>query len=186
MDSRRTHRDSGELEVNPHPRPGSRSKRPEWVGESPWDVWRLWETVDKESPEDHWLWTGSVDTKGYGYFVYAGRKRRAHRLVYELVHGQDSAGDGDLDHLCRVPLCVNPSHLEPVTHKENLLRGSGVAAVNADKTCCPKGHPYDEQNTLYGKRAYGVSRVCRSCTYARNLRRYYRSKYGPEHPKAQI
>lgn len=65
-----------------------------------------------------------------------------------------------LDHLCRNRGCINPDHLEPVTCRENLLRGQTFQARNAAKTHCPHGHGYDEGNTRFNKDG---SRACRSC-----------------------
>jgi hypothetical protein len=53
-----------------------------------------------------------------------------------------------LDHLCRNPQCVNPKHLDLVSHRENVLRGIGFYAINARKTHCPQGHPYTPENTI--------------------------------------
>lgn len=79
-----------------------------------------------------------------------------------------------MDHLCRRPSCVNPEHLEPVTRSENLRRGnvgqSGLAQLNKAKTHCPKGHPYDEENTYH----YKGSRYCRQCLAAKARRKYRR------------
>jgi hypothetical protein len=68
-----------------------------------------------------WRWTGSINNKGYGR-MSVGKWRMAHRLAYEHFIGpiQD---DYELDHLCRSAGCVNPTHVEPVTHGENLRRG---------------------------------------------------------------
>lgn len=95
-----------------------------------------------------WLWAGSKDAKGYGHIYMRGSKppygpAQAHRVVYEALVGPIPE-DMQLDHLCRVPACVNPEHLEPVTQKKNILRGVGVTAQNARKTHCPHGHPYSE------------------------------------------
>ena len=49
-----------------------------------------------------------------------GKMRKAHRVFYERRHGPVPKG---LDHLCRVTLCVNPDHLDPVVHRENVRRG---------------------------------------------------------------
>ncbi len=68
-----------------------------------------------------WLWTASTDWYGYGWF-WVGAPRRAHRVCYEWLVGPIPAGL-ELDHLCRVPACVRPEHLEPVTHAENVRRG---------------------------------------------------------------
>lgn len=68
-----------------------------------------------------WLWAGSKMGKGYGKFVAAGKQSSAHRFSYEL-HKKKIAPGMQLDHLCRVKLCVNPDHLEEVTNRENQLR----------------------------------------------------------------
>jgi hypothetical protein len=47
--------------------------------------------------------------------------------------------------------------LEPVTHMENLRRGA-----TAQRTHCPHGHPYDEENTYH--RPGSGHRVCRACS----------------------
>lgn len=75
-----------------------------------------------ERTEGCWFWIGSRDRLGYGRLHHDGRPRLAHRLFFELTNGP--VPDGlELDHLCRVPSCVRPDHLEPVTHAENLRRG---------------------------------------------------------------
>ncbi len=113
-----------------------------------------------------WLWTGYLDHDGYGQFTaYAiGRRAvqiRAHRWSYE--HFRAPIPEGlQIDHCCRVRCCVNPSHLEPVTCKVNVHRGKGLAVQNIKKTHCPKGHPYDESNTLHqGKETARRCRICR-------------------------
>lgn len=108
-----------------------------------------------------WLWVGGLDTDGYGIFSVDGTSRGAHRWSYE--HHIGSIPEGlVLDHLCRTRRCVNPIHLEPVTHQTNILRGEGRAAANALKTQCPQGHPYDEINTNF----YEGRRYCRMCQAA--------------------
>lgn len=67
-----------------------------------------------------WLWTGAAGN-GYGTFYLAGRYVAAHRTAYEWLRVEIPAGLL-LDHLCRVPRCVNPWHLEPVTQAVNMLR----------------------------------------------------------------
>lgn len=69
---------------------------------------------------------------------------------------------GTIDHLCRVHLCVNPSHLEQVTPYENTMRGEGVAVKNSRKTHCPRGHPYEGDNLLRSQLRYGA-RACKTC-----------------------
>lgn len=73
--------------------------------------------------EGCWLWSGTVNTDGYGIVQHGGRSWIAHRLAYSAFIGAVPAGLV-VDHLCRVRSCVNPSHLEPVTNVENLRRGT--------------------------------------------------------------
>jgi HNH endonuclease len=95
--------------------------------------------------EDHagcWVWQGLIAPNGYAKY-YAGRdlgKVNAHRYAYEMLVGEIPDGL-ELDHLCRNRACVNPYHLDPVTHRVNVLRGDTFAARNAAKKHCPLGHP---------------------------------------------
>jgi hypothetical protein len=133
---------------------------------------RFWSHVERGSNDECWPWGGGRSTGGYGRFFDGGKGVQAHRFAYEMLVGPIPDGL-DLDHLCRVRHCVNPSHLEPVTRSENLRRGDmhkpidgGARAVwQRGKTHCPKGHPYDEENTLmhYWKRENSWRRLCRTC-----------------------
>lgn len=120
---------------------------------------RFWSKVDFDGPDGCWLWRATLDTAGYGRFRAAEARSMvsAHRRAYMRLVGPIPEGLV-LDHLCRVRNCVNPAHLEPVTHEENCRRGENA---QRDKTHCPQGHPYDEANTyIYpsdGRRA------CRRC-----------------------
>lgn len=103
-------------------------------------------------------WAGRL-WKGYG-LLGRGKDRYAHRVAYREAYGEIPDGL-ELDHLCRNRRCVNPEHLEAVTHHVNLLRGNTIPARNARKTHCPNGHAYDETNT-YVSAARGY-RQCRAC-----------------------
>lgn len=128
---------------------------------------RFWAKVEKT--DGCWLWTGATNRAGYGEFQDGVQQMLAHRLIYEWVVGPISRGLV-LDHLCREPRCVNPSHLEAVSDRENILRGIGATALNARKTNCVRGHPLDEENTYL--RAKDGSRHCRTChREAERLRR---------------
>lgn len=125
-------------------------------------------------------WTGGLNGSGYGQFYRGGRtsleqtgKTYAHRWSYEHHVGPIPKGM-ELDHLCRNPKCVNPAHLEPVTRRENNLRGTSPAAVHARKTHCPAGHPYAGDN-LYIHPTKRM-RYCRTCGRAQAQRRRDRIK----------
>lgn len=114
---------------------------------------------------DCWIWYGARNDKGYGNvgWGYIGHGRMpmvpAHRKVYELLVGPIPEGL-EIDHLCRNPACVNPNHLEPVTHKENMARGT-----RANKTHCPRGHPLSGDNLHVYLRGPNQTtmRTCRAC-----------------------
>src|SRR5688500_1836821 len=73
-----------------------------------------------------WIWQFAKARHGYGIknVRLNGRRttQQAHRWVYEQLVGPVPRSL-DLDHLCRVKACVNPDHLEPVPHAENVHRG---------------------------------------------------------------
>jgi hypothetical protein len=137
---------------------------------------RLWTYIDKEGPTPSvrpdlgacWMWTARVDRDGYGTFTDdEGRTRQAHRIAYELQIGPIPPGL-EIDHLCAVRACMRGSHLEAVTHAENLRRGEG-GRNNRLKTHCPQGHPYDEENTYVAPATakHTAYRVCRTCRKTR-------------------
>jgi len=108
------------------------------------------------------IFTGSLDRDGYGRF-WDGRKLiGAHQFSAKIFLGEDGSIDGrEIDHLCRRRNCVNPGHLEIVTHRVNVMRGIGTAALNSRKTTCPKGHRYSVVD--------GDKRRCGICRKVQNL-----------------
>ena len=138
----------------------------------------FWEKVDKGGPVPTgrpglgpcWLWTGGRQSKGYGGFSLHRRSVLAHRFTYERLVGP--VPDGlELDHLCRVRHCVNPEHLEPVTHRVNIRRGDAGQETGRQqraKTHCPSGHPYDVGNTYWRRQGW---RGCRACQRAARARK---------------
>lgn len=93
---------------------------------------------------DHcWNWNGTKSRKGYGRFSFQGRGVSAHRFAYSEFVGPIPE-DLELDHLCRNRACVNPAHLEPVTHKVNVLRSpDNPIAIGANRETCAAGHPLE-------------------------------------------
>lgn len=126
---------------------------------------RFWSKVDKSGT--CWLWTGGQYGDGYGKFSTDGVFVAAHRFAWDVTHGWPVPADLTIDHLCRVRLCVNPSHMEVVTRGENSRRGGGsaIAAANARaRTHCKHGHAFTPENT-YRDPKHG-NRGCRTCRIA--------------------
>lgn len=148
-------------------------------------------TMEKLSPEEFvlsfwsrveftdtcWLWKGSL-YNGYGSVRAWGKSTSPHRAAWEMLVGKIPASL-QVDHLCRVRNCVNPMHMELVTGKVNTLRGNSRSAINARKTHCPQGHPYNRKNTWSGD---GM-RHCRMCNKlrTRKARAERRGVYGRNH-----
>lgn len=129
----------------------------------PTDMERFLAKVDVGHPLGCWLWTGGKTGAGYGQFGAGGQKFHVHRWLYQQMMGPIPDGL-ELDHLCRNPPCVNPDHLEPVTHAENIRRGVTAAVVRrraAAKTHCKRGHEFVPDNTIRDPR--DGSRSCRTC-----------------------
>ena len=121
------------------------------------------------------IWTGAKDTHGYGRISLGGRAAgtgSTHRVAYELLTG-DSCPDVP-DHLCRVPACASPAHLEAVTQQENIRRGGWgkYAGKLRAMTHCKRGHEYTTENTRITSTG---SRQCRVC-----VRDTRRAAYDPE------
>ena len=111
--------------------------------------------------DDCWEWTAAKDTGGYGQIKVDGKNEKAHRCVYELLIGPIPA-KLELDHSCSIRYCVNPKHLEPVTHAENVRRSGArgnMGQSNKRKKACPQGHPYSGINSR-------GDRFCHTCMAA--------------------
>lgn len=137
----------------------------------------FWVKVDTSGPipvnradlGNCWQWIASLHhTRHYGQFWSTSRKSgrklmlSAHKVLWEHINGPVPDGQ-DLDHLCRNRACVNPSHLEVVSHRENVLRGESDFARKAQQTHCKHGHEFTAENTIHPDRKHPNSRKCRIC-----------------------
>lgn len=140
-------------------------------GEAIEPIKRFLPKVDASDYLGCWPWRGSIGTRGYGMFRLHSRGPvvRAHRFAYEALVGPIPAGM-TLDHLCRNRACVNPAHLEPVSNRENILRGTNPAAQNARRTHCRMGHEFSAENTHITPQG---DRRCRACQRERDVRRWH-------------
>lgn len=113
----------------------------------------------------------SVRDDGYGTWTIDGTCYVPHRWLYERLGGVIPEG-WTLDHVCRNRGCVNIfslQHIEAVPHAVNIGRAVGhQSQINAQKTHCPRNHPYDEKNTYINKKG---QRICRACSRDRKKER---------------
>lgn len=131
------------------------------------DETRFWMKVDKSG--SCWMWTRALNHDGYGWFGVGRTAVLAHRWAYEHLVGPIPNGL-ELDHLCRVRSCVNPSHLEAVVHRENVIRGEAGQHFG-NRTHCPQGHPYSGDNLYVDYQGHRLCRVCRKAQRHRSRTR---------------
>ncbi len=135
------------------------------------DVDRDCEIIPETDPTlgNCWGWRGvSWKTTGYSRVNAENRSHQAHRVGYEHFVGPIPDGY-DLDHLCMNKWCVRPTHLDPVSHAENIRRWAEQTITH-----CPRGHPYTAENLVKG----GPHRRCLTCNqdYSVNRNTVYRQR----------
>ena len=133
----------------------------------------FWQRANKKSEFECWLWSGGKNDDGYGVL----RGRTMHRYSYELHKGPIPAGL-EIDHLCSVRNCVNPAHLEAVSHQENIRRSwdrgncesrrNRLGKWQLSKTHCSNGHEYSRENVVLDSTS--GARRCRICEKAKSAR----------------
>jgi len=113
-----------------------------------------------------WEWVGVISDQGYGRYWGGNKYVKAHTFSWKFFYGPIASGL-ELDHTCRNRSCVNPDHLEAVTHRVNVLRGHSPTALNARRKKCVNGHPLSGSNL---NRYKEVHRHCKKCRAARDKR----------------
>ncbi len=116
-------------------------------------------------------WTGARNVFGYSIFRFRLKTRSGHKWLYDRLFGKTPKGL-ELDHLCRNRACVNPIHLERVTHLENMRR----AAPLRRRTHCPQDHLLEGDNLFFQKDGRRRCRICRNATA---MRHYYAKRGRP-------
>ncbi len=132
------------------------------------DFIRFAQKIRVNSETGCWEWIAGRYRNGYSKFCYRGRYRIAHRVAYRWFVGRLIEGL-EIDHLCKNKCCVNPEHLEQITHRENQRRGNNPQN-HQDTSCCPHGHEYTAENTYTHSDG---RRSCRTCQRLAALKYYY-------------
>lgn len=145
---------------------------------------RFWaKVITDTAAAECWEWQGAKDKKGYGRFRVSpdvGTKL-AHHVSLWLTNGDWP--EGVVMHTCDNSSCVRPDHLVPNStiadnNRDMIIKGRGN---NQQKTHCPQGHPYDNENTLINDRGH---RRCLECK--RDEGRRYQARIRQERKNASI
>jgi hypothetical protein len=143
---------------------------------------RFWSHVDRRGPDECWRWTASVCPKGYARLRHEGRKRAAHQISWEIANGRPFPTGLFGCHKCDNPSCVNPAHIFPGTHGDNMRDASAKGRWSSQLKPggrCGRGHLLSPENLSRTKtrlrckvcmRSYGkpkVGRLMAECGFER-------------------
>jgi len=142
---------------------------------------RLQTRVDIDLRTNCVNWTGTLRS-GYAVLSVDGHSYSGHRIIAVMFGLMPGASPLYIDHTCMNKRCINPEHLNAVTHAENIKRAyergecqtSGICLTNKNKTHCPRGHKYTDSNTYM--RPDRKFRQCRICRNAKKRKDYLRAK----------
>lgn len=142
------------------------------------DVQRFFSKIQVDKNTGCWTWTAYRNRLGYGKVAWKGEATTIHRIMYAwlvapLPRGFAARKTAQLDHLCKNRACCNPTHLELVTQKTNILRSTAPSAGYARRAHCSKGHEFTPENTYKSKKG---ERICRTCQLERGRLNYQRNR----------
>lgn len=121
-----------------------------------------------------WEWTAGLTAGGYAKARYRKTNTSGHRIMFSwLVHPLPPGSlQGECDHLCRVTSCVNPIHIEFVSHAVNMERSTAREKASeslSNKPICKNGHARTPDNSLTGKDGIKRCATCRKEAMSRFL-----------------
>ena len=119
---------------------------------SPQGDCRVWQSTSRTS-------------QGYGVATFMGKQTTVHRVMYQLITGQSVPSGVDIDHTCNNRACINPAHLQAVSHADNMRLG------RERRTHCKAGHEWNDDNTYLAtvRRKQGGTREQRYCRVCRAI-----------------
>ena len=138
----------------------------------------FWKKVNKDGPIPRscpelsrcWVWTASLDGKGYGQVVRQWKHFRAHRVVWEEENGPIPK-EVSLLHHCDNRACVRPSHMflgdnfanmrDCASKRRNGMQVHPERNWNAIKSHCPRGHEYSGDNLRLTRNGHRQCEKCR-------------------------